>query len=69
MKVGDLIRIGREYGVYTDRIGIITEQAPSLPHKRLGASNPEDIMQILFLGETKPKDFHVMFLEVLNESR
>ena len=65
-KPGDLVRIKdgtQQEGMPDHRVGIIIEKAPAMHPKSLGASDPEDIMQILFLGQARPLNFHVMFLE------
>jgi len=65
-KPGDLVRIKdgtHQEGMPDHRVGIIIEKAPAMHPKSLGASDPEDIMQILFLGQTRSFRFHVMFLE------
>ena len=70
-KPGDLVRV--KMGTYQEgmpdhRVAVIIEESPIVKatggvDKVLGDSCPEDIMQILFLGETEPLNFHVMFLE------
>jgi hypothetical protein len=70
-KPGDLVRV--KMGTYQEgmpehRVAVIIEEAPIIKatggvDKVLGESYPQDIMQILFLGETQPLNFHVMFLE------
>ena len=70
-KTGDLVRV--KMGTYQEgmpkhRIAVIIEEAPIVKatggvDKVLGASHPQDIMQILFLGQAEPLNFHVMFLE------
>ena len=70
-KAGDLVRVKEsthQAGMPDHRVGIIIEEAPIIKatggvDKVLGASHPQDIMQILFLGQTEPLNFHVMFLE------
>ena len=70
-KPGDLVRVKEgthEEGMPDHRVAVIIEEAPIVKatggvDKVLGDSCPEDIMQILFLGETEPLNFHVMFLE------
>ena len=70
-KPGDLVRVKEgthDGGIPDHRVGIIIEEAPIITNpggvdKVLGESYPQDIMQILFLGETQPLNFHVMFLE------
>jgi hypothetical protein len=70
-KPGDLVRIKEgtyQKGMPQHRVAIIIEEAPIVAatggvDKVLGDSHPHDIMQILFLGETEPLNFHVMFLE------
>ena len=71
MKVGDLVRVKEgthQDGMPEHRIAVIIKVAPIVKatggvDKVLGDSYPQDIMQILFLGETEPLNFHVMFLE------
>ena len=70
-KPGDLVRV--KMGTYQEgmpdhRVAVIIEEAPIITatggvDKVLGESYPQDIMQILFLGQTEPLNFHVMFLE------
>ena len=70
-KAGDLVRVKEgthDGGMPDHRVGIIIEEAPIIKatggvDKVLGESYPQDIMQILFLGQTEPLNFHVMFLE------
>ena len=70
-KTGDLVRVKEsthQTGMPDHRVAVIIEEAPIVKatggvDKVLGDSCPEDIMQILFLGETEPLNFHVMFLE------
>jgi len=70
-KPGDLVRVKEgtyQTGMPDHRVAVIIEEAPIVKatggvDKVLGDSCPEDIMQILFLGETEPLNFHVMFLE------
>ena len=65
-KPGDLVRVKEgthQEGMPDHRVGIIIEKAPDMRPKTYGASAPEDIMQILFLGQTQSFRFHVMFLE------
>ena len=70
-KAGDLVRVKEsthQAGMPDHRVAVIIEEAPIVKatggvDKVLGDSCPEDIMQILFLGETEPLNFHVMFLE------
>jgi hypothetical protein len=70
-RAGDLVRVKEsthQTGMPDHRVAVIIEEAPIVKatggvDKVLGASDPEDIMQILFLGETEPLNFHVMFLE------
>ena len=65
-KAGDLVRVKEgthQEGMPDHRVGIIIERSPDVRPKSLGANDPEDIMQILFLGQTEPLNFHVMFLE------
>ena len=66
-KPGDLVRIKdgtHQEGMPDHRVGIIIEKAPDMHPKSLGDSDPEDIMQILFLGHGRQiLRFHVMFLE------
>ena len=65
-KPGDLVRVKEgthQEGMPDHRVGIIIEKAPDMRPKSLGASDPEDIMQSLFLGQTRSFRFHVMFLE------
>ena len=70
-KPGDLVRVKEgthQAGMPDHRVAVIIEEAPIVKatggvDKVLGDSCPEDIMQILFLGETEPLNFHVMFLE------
>lgn len=78
MKVGDLVRVKEELHIASmpkHRLAIILEEAPISVatggvDKILGASHPQDIRQILFLGQSEPLNFHVMFLErANNESR
>ena len=70
-KPGDLVRV--KMGTYQEgmpehRVAIIIEESPIVKatggvDKVLGDSDPQHIMQILFLGQTEPLNFHVMFLE------
>ena len=70
-KTGDLVRV--KMGTYQEgmpehRGAIIIEESPIVKatggvDKVLGESYPQDIMQILFLGQTQSFRFHVMFLE------
>ena len=70
-KPGDLVRVKEgtyQKGMPEHRVAIIIEEAPIIKatsgvDKVLGESYPQDIMQILFLGQTEPLNFHVMFLE------
>ena len=70
-KPGDLVRVKQsthQEGMPDHRIAVIIEEAPIVKatggvDKVLGESYPQDIMQILFLGQTEPLNFHVMFLE------
>jgi len=71
-KPGDLVRIKEgthQEGMPDHRVGVIVEKAPNMHPESLGASDPADIMKILFLGQTQPVKFHVMFLEHANENR
>jgi len=60
-KPGDLVRVKEgthEEGMPDHRVGVIIENK--------GATNRmfgPDVVQILFLGHTRPTTFHVMFLE------
>ena len=70
-KTGDLVRVKagtHQEGMPDHRIAVIIEKAPDMHPKSLGASDPEDIMQILFLGQTRSFRFHVMFLEHFTSS-
>ena len=70
-KPGDLVRVKEDThqkGMPEHRVAIIIEESPIVKatggvDKVLGESYPQDIMQILFLGQTEPLNFHVMFLE------
>ncbi len=65
-KPGDLVRVKEgthQDGMPDHRVGVIIEKASDMRRESLGASDPEDIMQVLFLGQTQPMRFHVMFLE------
>ena len=70
-KPGDLVRIKEgthQEGMPAHRVAVIVEESPIVKatggvDKVLGESYPQDIMQILFLGQTEPLNFHVMFLE------
>jgi len=70
-KPGDLVRVKEgthQEGMPDHRVAVIIEEAPHMPAEALGASRPEDIMQVLFLGQTQPIRFHVMFLEHFTSS-
>ncbi len=70
-KTGDLVRVKagtHQEGMPDHRVGVIIEKAPDMRPKSLGASDPEDIVQILFLGQTQSFRFHVMFLEHFTSS-
>ena len=70
-KTGDLVRVKEsthQTGMPDHRVAVIIEEAPIIKatggvDKVLGESYPQDIMQILFLGQSEPLNFHVMFLE------
>jgi len=76
-KPGDLVRIKEgthQEGMPEHRLAIIIEESPIVKatggvDKVLGDSAPQDIMQILFLGQSQPLNFHVMFLEHADASR
>jgi hypothetical protein len=66
MKVGDLVKVDESIfisGTTKSRVGVIIEKAPEMDVKRLGASKPDDIMNILLAGQTL--HFHKMFLETV----
>jgi len=71
MKVGDLVRVkeGTHHeSMPAHRVAIIIEKAPIVKahhgvDKVLGSSLPQNIVRVLFLGQTEPLNFHVMFLE------
>jgi len=70
-KPGDLVRVKEgthQEGMPDHRVAVIIEEAPDMRAEALGASRPEDIVQVLFLGQTRPLNFHVMFLEHLTTS-
>ena len=70
-KPGDLVRVKEgtyQEGMPEHRVAVIIEESPIVRatggvDKVLGDSAPQDIMQILFLGQSEPLNFHVMFLE------
>ena len=76
MQVGDLVRIKEgthQEGMPDHRVAVIIKVAPITKatggvDKVLGDSCPQDIMQVLFLGQTEPLNFHVMFLEPFTPS-
>ena len=65
-KPGDLVRIKdgtHQEGMPDHRVGVIIENRGTT--KRM--FGPE-VVQILFLGQTRPTTFHVMFLDHFTDS-
>ena len=72
MKVGDLVKVNDDIfraGMPDHRVGLIVEKAMGMCAKSLGASSQKDIVEILFLGQTRLLKFHTLFLKVVSESR
>ena len=70
MKVGDLVKVNDDIfraGMPDHRVGLIVDKATDMCVKSLGASSQKDIVQILFLGQTKLLKFHTLFLEIVND--
>jgi hypothetical protein len=60
LKVGDLVRVKEgthQEGMPDHRVGVVIEEV-----SRAHGHTP-DVVQVLFLGQTRPHRFHVMFLE------
>ena len=59
-KPGDLVRVKEgthQEGMPDHRVAVIVEEVPE------GRGNLLGIVRVLFLGQTRPLKFHVMFLE------
>jgi ribosomal protein L21E len=59
-KPGDLVRVKdgtHQEGMPDHRVAVIIEEV-----SRVHGHTP-DVVQVLFLGQTQPLNFHVMFLE------
>ena len=72
MKVGDLVKVNGDIfraGMPDHRVGLIVDKASGMCITELGASSQKDIVEILFLGQTRLLKFHTLFLKVINESR
>ena len=59
-KPGDLVRVKdgtHQEGMPDHRVAVIIEEVSR------GHGHTSDVVQVLFLGQTQPLNFHVMFLE------